>query len=214
MYQNFFNIGFEGFLASLTLIMVIGSQNAYVLKCSINNYFPFYVGLACFFGDLILMSLGVFGLAKILSEHAMALNIIRWFGVVFIVFYGCVALYNFFHIKTKLMGFTDEIYNLNRKQTSVWRAIIVALSFTFLNPHVYLDTIFIIGNLGIHYPPEKRIFFIIGCLTASAFWFLSLSCAGRVFSNILSSIRARKLIELSIACIMFFFGYKLMYSSI
>ncbi len=210
--QNLFNAGIEGFLASLVLIVAIGSQNVYVLKCSIKNYFPYQVGFACFFGDIILMNMGVFGLAEILSKHLMALNMIRWFGVAFVMTYGCFAIYNLYDMQNKIAGFKDEINNpVDKKsnKTSAWKAILVALSFTFLNPHVYLDTVLIIGNLGVSYPPDQRIYFIIGCLTASALWFFTLSSAGKLFARVLSSIRAWQLIELSVACIMFFIAYQL-----
>ncbi len=217
IYQNFFTVGIHGFLASLGLIVAIGSQNAYVLKCSIKNNFPFHVGFACFFGDVILMNLGVFGLAKILIEHAAALNIIRWFGIAFVMTYGFFSLYNLFHMNKKVFIFNDEINGNNPEKTdrsTALKAVGIALSFTFLNPHVYLDTVLIIGNLGVQYLPEQRIYFIIGCLTASAFWFLALSYAGKLFSNTLNSLRAWQLIEFSVACIMFYIAYHLMQSTI
>lgn len=214
MYQDLLHVGLEGFLAGLVLIIAIGSQNAYVLKCSVKNYYPYQVGLACFLGDVLLMNLGVFGLAQMLSEHSVAIQIIRWFGVVFVTAYGCFSLYNLYNMQNKAGQFRDEISDNKGHlvNPSMCKAILIAFSFTFLNPHVYLDTVLIIGNLGIRYLPEQRIFFIAGCLAASALWFFTLCTTGKLLSNFFSSLRVWQFIEFSVACIMFFIAYQLLFA--
>ncbi len=137
MWQSYLN----GILVAAGLIIAIGAQNAFVLAQSLRREHHLSVAALCVFCDAVLVSLGVFGLAKLLLENPTLLAIARWGGIAFLTWYGLKALLR--ALRPDALGNAAETGPRSRKAV-----LLAALAVTLLNPHVYLDTVLLIGSLG------------------------------------------------------------------
>lgn len=137
MWQSYLN----GILVAAGLIIAIGAQNAFVLAQSLRREHLLSVAALCVFCDAVLVSLGVFGLAKLLLENPTLLAIARWGGIAFLTWYGLKALLR--ALRPDALGNAAETGPRSRKAV-----LLAALAVTLLNPHVYLDTVLLIGSLG------------------------------------------------------------------
>lgn len=189
MWQSYFN----GLLVTAGLIMAIGAQNAFVLAQSLRREHHLPVALLCICSDILLVSLGVFGLAAIIAESPLLLQITRWGGVVFLLWYGTLALR-----RAARPGVLREETAATRPLRSV---LLAALAVTFLNPHVYLDTVLLIGSLGAQQPEPGA--YTAGAASASTLWFLLLALGGAWLAPWLARPLTWRLIDLGVACMMF-----------
>ena len=139
IWQSYIN----GLLVAAGLIMAIGAQNAFVLAQSLRREHHLPVAALCIVCDVLLVSLGVFGLAALLASSPLLLETTRWGGVAFLLWYGTLALRR-----------AARPQSLRSRCTaSPLRAVLLAaLAVTLLNPHVYLDTVVLIGTLGAQQP--------------------------------------------------------------
>ena len=189
MWQSYFN----GLLVTAGLIMAIGAQNAFVLAHSLRREHHLPVAFLCICSDILLVSLGVFGLAAIIAESPLLLQITRWGGVVFLLWYGTLALR-----RAARPGVLREETAATRSLRSV---LLAALAVTFLNPHVYLDTVLLIGSLGAQQPEPGA--YTAGAASASTLWFLLLALGGAWLAPWLARPLTWRLIDLGVACMMF-----------
>src|ERR1700712_2394122 len=137
MWQSYLN----GLLVAFGLIMAIGTQNAYVLAQSLRREHHLSVALLCIVCDAVLVAAGVFGLATVLAHNPTLLAVARWGGAVFLIWYGSQALRRAFSKQSLQQGEHQTVRSLRAVMLS-------ALAVTLLNPHVYLDTVLLIGSLG------------------------------------------------------------------
>ena len=129
-----------GLFTGLSLIVAIGAQNAYVLKIGLHKKYVFPVCTICFLGDFLLIWCGVFGIGAIIQKFPLFLEIFRYGGAAFLFIYGLLSLKNFFKSSGSLVaGNTVSLPRLSR-------VLLTCLGFTFLNPHVYLDTMILLGS--------------------------------------------------------------------
>ena len=154
-----------GFLTGLSLIVAIGAQNAFVLRQGLLRKHVLVMVLICAISDATLIILGVLGLGALISALPWLLEVIRWVGVAFLVWYGSTSLKRF--MKNESLK-AAEAGSGNLKQTAL-----TTLALTFLNPHVYLDTVIFIGGIANQFGDQKWMF-VIGAVTASFMWFFSL----------------------------------------
>lgn len=194
--QNF--IFLKGFFLSLSLIVAIGAQNAFVLRQGIAKNNIFYVCLVCFLCDFVLILAGIFGVGEVIAKNMVVNILITTFGILFISYYGITALISAFSTKNS-MKFKMEHSNFSIKKT-----IILTLCVTLLNPHVYLDTVFVVGALALTFDIKEKILFALGSLSASFIWFFSLGFGAKKFSHFLSKPVINRIIDIFIAIIMFF----------
>ena len=137
MWQSYMN----GLLVALGLIMAIGAQNAFVLAQSLRREHHLPVAALCVTFDALLVAAGVFGLATLLAQSPLLLSIARWGGAAFLLWYGSQALRRACSKQSLQQGENQAVRSL--------RAVLLsALAVTLLNPHVYLDTVLLIGSLG------------------------------------------------------------------
>src|SRR5476651_1567780 len=137
MWQSYLN----GMLVAAGLIMAIGTQNAFVLAQSLRREHHLPVAALCVLCDAILVAAGVFGLATVLAHNPTLLAFARWGGAAFLLWYGSLALRRAFSRQSLQQGDGQTVRSL--------RAVLFsALAVTLLNPHVYLDTVLLIGSLG------------------------------------------------------------------
>ncbi len=137
MWQSYLN----GLLIAAGLIMAIGTQNAFVLAQGLRREHHVPVALLCIVCDAILVAAGVFGLANVLAQNPTLLAVARWGGVIFLSWYGLQAL-------RRACSRQSLEHSAAVGKRSLRPVLLSALAVTLLNPHVYLDTVLLIGSLG------------------------------------------------------------------
>lgn len=184
------------------LIVAIGAQNIYVLKRGLLKESVFAVALVCSLIDGLLIIAGVKGLGKFLEIFPSFITYITWFGILFLCAYGLLAL------KSALSNHAMNVDTSSNKKSTV---VIIAtlLSLSFLNPHVYLDTVILIGTIGSKYQDISQDFFTLGAVSASFIWFFSLAYGSRILIPLFRKPITWKYLDGVTAFIMFFIAYNL-----
>lgn len=193
----------EGFGVGAGLIIAIGSQNAFVLKKGIMKQHVFITALTCSIIDMLLIILGSMGLGTIISKTPILMISATLFGMVFLSMYG---------IKSFMAVFQSKSLNLEedkKESTSLKATLITLLAFTLLNPHVYLDTVVLLGSIGARYPIVDRTNFVIGACMASFIWFFGLAYGAGFFSPLFKRDITWKILDFVIGCVMLTIVYKL-----
>ena len=185
----------EGFALSIGLILALGPQNVFVMRQGLMRSHVFAVCLACSVFDAVLITAGVLGMGSILSRIEGAEFIIAVGASIFLVSYGLLR------IKSAMnpLGMTTE----GEGENELAPTIAAAAAFTFLNPHVYVDTLLLIGGTSSRYVGDERLAFGIGAATASFVFFFSLGYGARSLSEALNKPEVWRYIDLSIAAVMF-----------
>ena len=183
-----------GLLTGLSLIVAIGAQNAFVLRQGLLRKHVFVIVLICALSDALLIALGVLGLGSLISALPWLLEVIRWVGVAFLVWYGSSSLRRF--IKQ------DSLKAAESSVGSLKEAVLTTLALTFLNPHVYLDTVIFIGGIASQFGDQKW-WFVLGAITASFLWFFSLGFGASKASVLVSKPVFWKILDVFIAAVMF-----------
>ena len=192
--MTWFSSYLNGLLVALGLIMAIGAQNAFVLAQSLRREHHLSVALTCMTCDAILIIAGVFGLAALLQQHPLAMEVTRWGGILFLVGYALLAIRRAFAEQALVTGAAQ-------RPTRTRRAVMLAtLAITLLNPHVYLDTVVLIGSVGAQ--QNWPAWFAAGAASASILWFFSLALGGAKLSPVLSRPVTWRLIDLLVAGMM------------
>ncbi|MDW6001912.1 LysE/ArgO family amino acid transporter [Vibrio mangrovi] len=193
--MNFW-IVLQGFSLGASIIIPIGAQNAYVLNQGIQRQHHYLTASICTILDMIFISVGVFGGGIFFSGHPQLLSIITLGGICFLTIYGCSSL------KSALSSQNDDSHlpdtSYNRKTV-----LLGAMAVSALNPHVYLDTIVVLGSIGGQFQGTERLSFALGSIAASFIWFFSLSVGAARFSHLLSRPGVRRCIDIGVALVMF-----------
>ena len=192
----------EGFALSIGLILALGPQNVFVMRQGLMRSHVFAVCLACSVFDALLITAGVLGVGSILAGIEGAEFMIAIGASIFLISYGLLR------IKSAIspVGMSTE----GEGESDLAPTIAAAAAFTFLNPHVYVDTLLLIGGTSSRYLGDERVAFGIGAATASFVFFFSLGYGARSLSEILNKPKAWRYIDLSIACIMFIIAAAIM----
>ena len=184
----------SGILSGLALIIAIGAQNAFVIRQGLQRQHVLTVVLFCAISDALLIAAGTAGLGKVIESAPEVLEIVRWFGVTYLIFFGLKSLRSAFRHNT----LTLEQGNLvSRKRT-----ILTVLGLTFLNPHVYLDTVIFLGSIANQFPTDKW-FFSAGAMTASFLWFFFIGFGSKMAARFMVKVIFWKVLDLTVAIIMF-----------
>tara|TARA_B100000945_G_scaffold261511_1_gene219863 strand:- start:6 stop:620 length:615 start_codon:yes stop_codon:yes gene_type:complete len=185
---------FLGFFTGLSLILAIGAQNIFVIEQGLKRQYVFLVCLICSLSDLILIFLGIF-----LFEYFKSLftdNIELIFNILLFIFL-------MYFVSTKLrFKYNDLNINLNESKISLKSVVLKTLGFTYLNPHVYSDTVFFLGNFSKNFLITQKYLFGIGAAIASFLFFFILGYLSKLSSKYLQSIKAWKAINLFIIIFM------------
>lgn len=189
MWQSYSN----GLLVSAGLIIAIGAQNAFVLAQSLRREHHLAVAALCVLCDALLVCAGVFGLAGVLAQSPLLLAIARWGGVAFLLWYAVKALRRAC-ARQSLAGQADS---LPRSRRAV---LLSALAVTLLNPHVYLDTVLLIGSLGAQQAVPGA--YALGAASASLLWFATLALGAAWLAPWLARPLTWRLIDLGVAAMM------------
>jgi L-lysine exporter family protein LysE/ArgO len=170
------------------LIMAIGAQNAHVLRTGLRRD---HVGLtvaACIVIDVALIFLGVAGMGTLIQSSPLLLAVARWGGAAFLLWYGLRSWRAVFASGALKVSPLDE-------KVSVRAALASVLALSLLNPHVYLDTVVLLGSIGGGYPEGQRLWFALGAMTASILWFTSLGYGATRLSGLFARPVAWKWID-------------------
>jgi L-lysine exporter family protein LysE/ArgO len=196
------DIYLKGFIVTISLIMAIGAQNAYILKLGLLKQYVLLAVLMCITFDFILISAGVFGLGYFIQGNQLLINSIAIFGIVFLIFYAALSFKS---------AFKNESLQVdgNVKTNPLKQVLSLILVFTFLNPHTYLDTILLIGGIGANIENEFKIYFLLGAVSASSVWFFSLGFGARFLIPLFKKQITWKILDISIGFLMLFIAYSL-----
>ncbi|GAJ73548.1 lysine efflux permease [Vibrio sp. JCM 18904] len=192
----------QGFGLGASMIIPIGAQNAYVLNQGIKRNHHLTTATICSVLDMIFISLGIFGGGAILSQNEILLTSVTLGGIAFLSFYGLLSLKSAFKPESESESKGGEIVARGRRTV-----ILGALAVTVLNPHLYLDTVVILGSIGGQFEGHDRIAFALGTILASFVWFYTLSIGAAKLGPTLSKPKVKKTIDIAIAMMMFTIAY-------
>jgi L-lysine exporter family protein LysE/ArgO len=177
-----------GFALSATLIIAIGAQNAFVLRQGIRKEHVAPIVIFCAVADLVLIGAGVLGLASILGDSPVLVALLTIAGSGFLAWYGVRALGRSL-MPQSLRATAGE------QPISFGNAMAQAAGFTLLNPHVYLDTVLLMGSIGTRQPPDLRLWFVGGAACASGVWFTTLGFGARLLAPIFARPSAWRVLD-------------------
>lgn len=178
----------QGLTLSLGLIVAIGAQNAFILRQGLRREHVASVVFFCAISDALLIAAGVMGMAQALGERPMLANALALAGAVFLAVYGWKALNRALQ-QNGLLAAEDG-------QGLSWAsAMAQAAAFTLLNPHVYLDTVLLVGSIGAQQPAGLQAWFVAGASSASLLWFCALGFGARWLAPLFAQPRAWQVLD-------------------
>jgi L-lysine exporter family protein LysE/ArgO len=183
-----------GFFTGLSLIVAIGAQNAFVIKQGLLRQHVLLIVAICAISDAALIFLGIGGLGALVQSNTSVLEVIRWFGVLYLTWFGIKS------IRSALIN--QSLVASESGTTSAKKIATTVLALTFLNPHVYLDTVILLGSVGNQFN-EDRWFFAVGASVASFAWFSTIGFGARAASKYMSKPIFWKILDSAIAVVMF-----------
>jgi L-lysine exporter family protein LysE/ArgO len=186
-----------------SLIIAIGAQNAFVLGQSIRRNYAYTIAITCALVDALLITVGIWGLGAFIESRPGLLAIITLGGSLFLFVYGMLAFKRALKPKA-LQGQTSAPHS------SALSAILTTLALSLLNPHVYLDTVLLLGSIGGRLPPHESRWFAAGAMFASFAWFLGLALGGKLLAPILNSPRHWQRLDMIIGLIMWAISFSLL----
>jgi len=195
-----------GFFLGLSLIVAIGAQNAFVLRQGILGKHVFYVALFCALSDALLICLGVAGISFFLSNFiAQFSDLIFGFSAIWLAGYGLIRLSTVF-----------KSDNAPEIESSLSQNLIPTISIlfvlTFANPHVYLDTMVLIGSISLQFSSDYKIAFALGASLASFAFFFSLAYGAKLLIPLMQSPNSWRKLDFLIAIVMFIISIRLAYA--
>ena len=201
---SLFAAALAGLGFGLSLIVAIGAQNAYVLRQGLRKEHVFVIVAICALSDALLIAVGVAGLGAIIQQLEWLLLLIEAVGGVFLCTYG---------VKAALRAWKPEVLNTETggKAISLKTAVVTVLALTYLNPHVYLDTVLLLGSVAGTYE-ANRWWFATGAMAGSIIWFSVLGFGARLLAPVFTKPSAWRVLDAIIAVVMFTLGMSLLVS--
>lgn len=192
----------QGWAMGAGLILAIGAQNALVLRQGLKREHVGAVVAVCTLSDWLLIALGVFGLGALIQASPGLLEVFRYGGAAFLLAYAVLAARRAWRPAAGLQA--------GGAASSLGATLSAAFAFTYLNPHVYLDTVVLLGGLGARQPPELRAAFAAGAALASAMWFGLLGFGAAAAAPRLQSTHTWRAIDAGVALLMAALGLQLL----
>lgn len=188
-----------GLLTGLSLIIAIGAQNAFVLRQGIRREHIGVVIAVCALADLLLIIVGIAGVGALVSSYPTVLTVIRWLGAAYLLWFASGAVRS----ALRPSGLVAQA------PVSRGSVLTTTLALTFLNPHVYLDTVLLIGSIGASHGAD-RWWFALGACLGSIAWFTVLGLGARALSRPLSSPATWRVVDLLVALVMVVLAVRLL----
>jgi len=192
----------SGFFTGLSLIVAIGAQNAFVLRQGLLRQHRFPVALICALADLLLIIIGIVGIGEMVSHAPEWLLVARYGGALFLAGYAALAAHRAWR--------GERLGEAQTTTMSRGAAIVLCLGLTFLNPHVYLDTVVLLGSLANQHGTSGRWEFGAGASMASLCWFFLLAYGAQLLQPLFASTRSWRLLDSGIALSMSVLAINLM----
>lgn len=197
------DIFIQGFLVCFGLIVSIGAQNAFLLKQGILKQHVFWISSFCFLGDVFLMTVGVLGLGTLIAELPILSLVISLLGAVFLFTYGSRSFISIFRSNEYLKASGENASSLKK-------ALMITFAITFLNPHVYIDTVVIVGSIGGKLDFDGKMYFLAGTLLCSFLWFFGVGYGAGLLSPYFAKRRTWQILDAITALIMYFIAVSLL----
>jgi L-lysine exporter family protein LysE/ArgO len=194
-----------GLLTGLSLIVAIGAQNAYVLRLGLSRTRVALAVAICAASDVLLILLGIAGIGAIVKAAPEALTVVKWVGVAYLVAYGVGSLWRARRPEVLLPADT----------AAPSRRVVAAttLAFTFLNPHVYIDTVLLLGSIGNQYGSQRWLFALGACL-GSILWFSALGFGARTAAPLMSRPVTWRILDTGIGLVMLLIAWSLVHTDL
>jgi len=192
-----------GFSLGFSLILAIGAQNAFVLKQGLKDEHVLLVCLICALSDALLILFGVSGFHVLVASFPSLVIIARFGGAAFLLVYGLISFYNALRIQQGLQP--SEI-----KSSSAWQSALTCLAFTWLNPHVYLDTVVLLGSVSTQFGGQVT-WFAVGAMSSSFVFFFALGYGARLLRPVFAEARAWRFLDFLIGCVMWAIALRLVF---
>jgi L-lysine exporter family protein LysE/ArgO len=198
----------SGAALGASLIIAIGAQNAFVLQQGLRREHVFVVALICATVDASLIALGAAGFGSLVSASPTLASVTAWGGAAFLFVYG---------LRSFRAALRHEVLRADSEvpaTTGLGRVVAITLAVSLLNPHVYLDTVVILGSVAARYPADERAWFALGAVTASFVWFFSLAYGARLLTPVFARPRAWQVLNVAIGAIMWWIAVALVLGQI
>ena len=190
-----------GFGTAFSLILAIGAQNAFVLRQGLARQHVFWLCLLCAGSDAVLITAGVLGFSAIVTAYPALPQIMAWGGAAFLFVYGALR----FHAAWK----GDYELQLAGQSRGLWATLATGAAFTWLNPHVYLDTLGLVGAISTGYLGPDKLAFGAGAVTSSFVFFFGLGYGARLLAPLMTAPRSWRILDTLIGVVMWAIALKL-----
>ena len=194
----------SGFALGGSLIIAIGAQNAFILRQGLIRRHVFVLCLICALSDALLIGAGVAGLGSIISRSPTLITVVTLAGAAFLATYAAMAFRRAWRPAAMVAGSPQ---GMDLKQ-----AIATCLAFTFLNPHVYLDTVVLLGSLSAAFEGRERAAYGIGAAVASFVWLFGLGYGARLLAPLFARPAAWRVLDILIGVVMSLLALGLLFS--
>lgn len=202
-----FPIYLKGFGLGAGLIIAIGSQNAHVLRMGLRQQHVGLTVLLCIVFDLLLIGLGIAGMGAAIEGSPLLLALARWGGAAFLTWYG---------LRAWRAAWANQALQVSRQevQMSAAQAVAAIAALSLLNPHVYLDTVLLLGAVGGQQAGAGKLWFALGAMTSSALWFVLLGFGARLLSPLFAKPAAWRVLDGIIGAVMLVLAGTLAWGSV
>lgn len=197
--------GITGFLTGLGLIIAIGAQNAFVLRQGLRREHVFPIVLFAAVSDALLIVIGIAGLGALIQGYPLALEVIRYAGAAYLTWFGIGAIRR----ALRPAALTGD----GETKGSLRAALLSIAALTYLNPHVYLDTVILLGGVANQFGAERWLFGV-GAALGSFVWFFSLGYFAKFLARFVSSPKFWRVLDSFIALVMFFIAGLLLFADL
>ena len=191
-----------GFFLGVSLIVAIGAQNAFLLRQGLLRQHVFILCLICALSDALLIVVGVFGFGTLVSQAEWLIDAVTLGGAIFLFVYGFMAF-------RRVMS-PDAMKAASQGAGNLTKAIATCLALTYLNPHVYLDTVVLVGGLSANYLGADRAAYGVGAAIGSFVWFFALGYGARLLVGVFENPKAWQVLDFIIGCIMWLIAASLL----
>ncbi len=191
----------RGFGLGFSLIAAIGAQNAYVLTRGILRNHHWVVALVCSILDAMLILAGMVGMGGLVKAWPGVIDGLTLFGALFLFVYGAMSF--------RRLWQRDHL-EAGEARVGLRVAVTTVLALSLLNPHVYLDTVVLIGSIGVQESEQARPFFTVGAILASFVWFFCLALGGQAMQHWFQSVRAWQALDLFVGIVMWSLAFSLL----
>jgi L-lysine exporter family protein LysE/ArgO len=202
--MNLLSAGVSGFALGGSLIVAIGAQNAFILRQGLIRAHVFVLCLICALSDALLIAAGVGGLGTLVSSSPVLIAVVTLAGAAFLATYAAMAFRRAAKPAAMVAGAPEGL--------PLRAAVLACLAFTFLNPHVYLDTVLLLGSLSAAFEGSERIAYGAGAAIASFVWFFGLGYGARLLAPLFARPAAWRVLDVVIGLVMGLLAIGLLWS--